>query len=63
MGKKTHKAYISLYLGQEYIDRLDKIVDDPNNIFDDRSTLLRYIIQTNLSKVEEDMRKEKEADQ
>ena len=61
MGKKSKKSYLSLYLERDYIDRLDKIVEDPNNIFDDRSTLLRYIIKTSLSRVEEDITKEKEA--
>lgn len=58
--QKEKKVYLSFYAEKTLVKRIDEIVTDPNNFFDDRSTLIRHCIKLSLPEIEREL-KEKEA--
>ncbi len=59
--RKVKKSHINFYLENDIIARLDKIHQDSNTIFDDRSSLIRYCVKMHLPIIEKEI-KEKEND-
>lgn len=57
MGGK-HKRHVNFYLEEDLVTRLDQIINDSNNIFDDRSKLIRFFIKQQLPVLEEELIKE-----
>lgn len=58
--QKEKKIYLSFYAEKTLVKRIDEIVTDPNNFFDDRSTLIRHCIKLSLPEIEREL-KQKEA--
>ena len=59
--KKERKIYVSVNIESSILKKMDLIVEDPNNIFDDRSTLIRYFIKNGLPELEKGLKEEIEA--
>jgi len=57
MGEKNmarhrqQRCAFGFYLGNELVKQMDEITKDPNNIFDDRSTIIRYLIRLYLPEI------------
>lgn len=61
--KKTNKEkrlMINFYLEKTLIKRCDEIVNDQDNIFDDRSTLIRYCVRMQLPILEKELKNKTE---
>lgn len=58
MAVKEKKLCINLYIEKSFIKRLETIVNDPNNIFDSQSALIRYCLKQMLPSVENDLKTE-----
>lgn len=57
--KKDKKVYESFYLEKSIDERINQIINDPNNIFDDKSSFFRYCIKQQLPKIEEEINEKK----
>lgn len=56
---KNRKQHLNFYLETELIKRIDKISEDPNNIFDDRSKIIRFCIKQQLPLIEKQIEEER----
>ena len=56
--KRTYedkKIYIAFYISKTDLERIEKILQSGNSIFEDRSTIIRYCIKNALPKIEEEI--------
>lgn len=61
--KKEQKLLINFYLEKSLIKRCDEIVNDEDNIFEDRSTLIRYCVKQQIPQLEAELKRQKEINQ
>lgn len=57
---KEKRVCINFYLENSFLKRIETIVKDSSNIFDDKSTLIRYCVKQMLPIIEMDLKKDKE---
>ena len=57
---KEKKVYVSFYLEKSILARLKKISDNPDAVFDDVSTLIRYCVKTQLPTIEHEIESKEE---
>jgi len=59
MGR-TKKSHLNFYLENDIIKRMDIIVGDADNIFDDRSKIIRFCVKQQLPLIEKQIQEEKQ---
>lgn len=59
MPKKNKKIHVNFYLEKEIIEEIDLLVNDPKNIFDDRSKIIRYCVKMTLPKIKDELEHDK----
>lgn len=58
MGKEK-KEYMSFYLEKSFVKRIEALVDDPNTIFDDKSSFLRFCAKQQIPLAEEEVKQQR----
>lgn len=58
--RKEQKLLINFYLEKSTLQRCDAIVNQRDNVFEDRSTLIRYLIKQHLPILEAELKHQEE---
>jgi hypothetical protein len=53
--QKETKEYIAFYLEPSIKEKMIKIVEDPNTMFDNISSLIRYCIKSKVPEIEKEL--------